>query len=223
MIEVNHDTQHVDLEDEFSLDEGSSKLFRLKLSPNALNLQKLNGGATANTQTFLIDDLFGCLCMKGKRHPSTCCLILYFFAVHKPISDGKIKMSRFEKTLFYAKFDDFQQNFQQMKRWYDAIHQAMYLRRRLPRKCERHSTVNENRWPYDIIFVVVVDIITTKREKPALVFVNPAGGAGKAYRLVMEYVVGVWSEAEFAHQIIITGEERQRNASRAMINGSSSL
>jgi hypothetical protein len=38
-----------------------------------------------------------------------------------------------------------------------------------------------------------------------LVFVNPAGGAGRAYRLVMEYVVSVWSEAEFNYQIIVTG------------------
>jgi hypothetical protein len=44
-----------------------------------------------------------------------------------------------------------------------------------------------------------------KRNKPTLVFVNPAGGAGKAYRLVMEHVVSVWSEAEFRHHIIITG------------------
>lgn len=45
----------------------------------------------------------------------------------------------------------------------------------------------------------------TKRHKPVLVFVNPAGGAGKAYRLVMEHAVGVWSEAEFQYHIVITG------------------
>jgi hypothetical protein len=50
-----------------------------------------------------------------------------------------------------------------------------------------------------------VDIVRTKRDKRVLVFVNPAGGSGKAYRLVMEYVVGVWSEAEFPFQIVITG------------------
>ena len=49
------------------------------------------------------------------------------------------------------------------------------------------------------------DIATTKRDKRALVFINPAGGAGKAYRLVMEHVVGVWSEAEFNYQIVVTG------------------
>jgi hypothetical protein len=54
----------------------------------------------------------------------------------------------------------------------------------------------------------LVDIATTRRDKPALVFVNPAGGAGKAYRFVMQYVVGVWSEAEFNHQIIVTGFKR---------------
>ena len=46
----------------------------------------------------------------------------------------------------------------------------------------------------------------TKRDKRALVFVNPAGGAGKAYRLVMEHVIGVWSESEFNHHIVITGK-----------------
>jgi hypothetical protein len=51
----------------------------------------------------------------------------------------------------------------------------------------------------------LVDIVKTKRDKRALIFVNPAGGAGKAYRLVMEYCTGVWSEAEFNYQIIVTG------------------
>jgi len=51
----------------------------------------------------------------------------------------------------------------------------------------------------------LVDIVRTKRDKSVLVFVNPAGGAGKAQRLVREYVVGVWSEAEFNYQIIVTG------------------
>jgi hypothetical protein len=45
----------------------------------------------------------------------------------------------------------------------------------------------------------------TKGDKRVLVFVNPAGGAGKAQRLVMEHVVGVWSEAEFSYHMIITG------------------
>jgi hypothetical protein len=57
-------------------------------------------------------------------------------------------------------------------------------------------------------FINLVDIIRTKRDKRVLVFVNPAGGAGKAYRFVMQYVVGVWSEAEFNHQIIVTGFKR---------------
>ena len=52
---------------------------------------------------------------------------------------------------------------------------------------------------------IVADIVMAKRHKPVLVFVNPAGGAGKAYRLVMEHAVGVWSEAEFQYHIIITG------------------
>ena len=52
---------------------------------------------------------------------------------------------------------------------------------------------------------MIADIVVSKRDKRALVFVNPAAGAGKAYRLVMEYVVGVWSEAEFSYHLIITG------------------
>jgi hypothetical protein len=59
--------------------------------------------------------------------------------------------------------------------------------------------------PFKHSLCTTVDIVTTKRDKPVLVFVNPAGGAGKAYRLVMEYVVAVWSEAEFQHHIMITG------------------
>ncbi len=58
-----------------------------------------------------------------------------------------------------------------------------------------------------------MDIVQTKRDKRALLFVNPAGGSGKAYRLVMQHVVGVWSEAEFDHQIIVTGRDK-KNISR---------
>lgn len=63
----------------------------------------------------------------------------------------------------------------------------------------------------NIHLINLVDIISTKRDKRALVFINPAGGAGKAYRLVMEHVVGVWSEAEFNYQIIVTGLKNSSN------------
>jgi sphingosine kinase len=62
-----------------------------------------------------------------------------------------------------------------------------------------------------------VNIIRTKRNTRTLVFVNPAGGSGKAYRLVMEYVVAVWSEAEFPHQIIITGSCRYCQSDQFML------
>jgi hypothetical protein len=65
------------------------------------------------------------------------------------------------------------------------------------------------------LFINLVDIISTKRDKRALVFVNPAGGAGKAYRFVMEYVVAVWSEAEFKYQIIVTGSKELISASKS--------
>jgi hypothetical protein len=67
------------------------------------------------------------------------------------------------------------------------------------------SLVLEDFFEKEFILSILVDIVTTKRDKRVLVFVNPAGGAGKAYRLVMEYVVGVWSEAEFNYQIVVTG------------------
>ena len=54
-----------------------------------------------------------------------------------------------------------------------------------------------------------MDIVQTKRDKRALVFVNPAGGAGKAQRMVRQHAVGIWSEAEFKHQIIVTGRKRK--------------
>ena len=59
----------------------------------------------------------------------------------------------------------------------------------------------------EIVFfrMILEEIVQTKRDKRALVFVNPAGGAGNAYRMVMQHVVGVWSEAEFSHQIVVTG------------------
>jgi hypothetical protein len=59
------------------------------------------------------------------------------------------------------------------------------------------------------LFITLVDIVQTKRDKRTVVFVNPASGAGKAQRMVMQHVVGVWSEAEFNHQIIVTGTEKK--------------
>mgnify|MGYP002378370205 CR=1 FL=1 len=51
------------------------------------------------------------------------------------------------------------------------------------------------------------DIVENQLDKRVLIFVNPAGGAGKAQRLVMQHVVGVWSEAEFNHHIVVTGSK----------------
>lgn len=58
----------------------------------------------------------------------------------------------------------------------------------------------------------------TKRDKRALVFVNPAGGAGKAHRLVMQHCVGVWSEAQFEHNIIVTGRWKHISSERLLVN-----
>ena len=51
----------------------------------------------------------------------------------------------------------------------------------------------------------IVEDLLIRGDQRLLVFVNPAGGAGKAQRLVMEHVVGVWSEAELTYHMIITG------------------
>jgi hypothetical protein len=56
----------------------------------------------------------------------------------------------------------------------------------------------------------LADIVMTKHDKRALVFVNPAGGSGKAYNLVMEYVVGVWGESEFKYHMVVTGWKRNK-------------
>lgn len=59
---------------------------------------------------------------------------------------------------------------------------------------------------FSMIFVCIsVDFSDETRLKPVLLLVNPAGGAGKAERLVSENVVGVWREANFPYQIILTG------------------
>ncbi|CAF5014405.1 unnamed protein product, partial [Rotaria socialis] len=93
----------------------------------------------------------------------------------------KSNLQRSQLLLTYAKFNDFESNFGAVTRWHQSLKRAIYLKQNLP-----------------------LDIVTTKRDKRALVFINPAGGAGKAYRLVMEYVVGVWSEAEFTYHMIVT-------------------
>lgn len=57
----------------------------------------------------------------------------------------------------------------------------------------------------DFTFIFSVDLVTERRDKRVLVLINPASGAGKAQRLVMEHAIGVWSEAELSYQIVLTG------------------
>ncbi|CAF3529440.1 unnamed protein product [Adineta steineri] len=187
-------SKSIDLEDIFFLHGHSSKQYLVKLSPIALSIslqpdnnnESQSASNNTNTKIISIDDIYGCLCMKSPEDSIKCHLTLYIYALRKPKGfsasfSKKESLQRFQQILTYAKFQDFESNLTAVTQWHRNITYAVYLRRSLPQ-----------------------DIVMTKRDKRALVFVNPAGGAGKAYRLVMEYVVGVWSESEFSYQMIIT-------------------
>ncbi|CAF4736539.1 unnamed protein product, partial [Rotaria sp. Silwood2] len=139
-----------------------------------------------NTRIIPIDDIYGCLCMKSTKNSNQCYLTFYLYILKRShtfsgIVSKKRDFHRTQHTFIYGKYNDYETNYAEIIRWHNNVTYAIYLRRNLP-----------------------FDIMTTKRDKRALVFVNPAGGAGKAYRLVMEYAVGIWSEAEFNYQIIVT-------------------
>ncbi|CAM4925194.1 unnamed protein product [Rotaria socialis] len=182
-----------DMQDTFSLRDQSSKQYTVKLTTAALVIQlqtddnrEQSRTIKNNTQVIPIEDIYGCLCMKDNRNSIRCHLNLYLYSLQKasgatlPFSK-KSNLQRSQLLLTYAKFNDFESNFGVVTRWHQSLKRAIYLKQNLP-----------------------LDIVTTKRDKRALVFINPAGGAGKAYRLVMEYVVGVWSEAEFTYHMIVT-------------------
>ncbi|UJR26738.1 hypothetical protein I4U23_008053 [Adineta vaga] len=173
------------LEDIFFLDSHSSKQYLVKLSSTVISIIPQNNDHN-RTRLISIDDIYGCLYMKARRNAIQCHLVLYLYALQRtklcntPVTKNET-LRRSQQVLTYAKFHDFETNLSEIIRWHRLITSAIYFRRNLP-----------------------PDIVMTKRDKRVLVFVNPAGGAGKAYRLVMEHAIGVWSEAELNHQIIVT-------------------
>ncbi|CAF1131889.1 unnamed protein product [Rotaria sordida] len=186
------ESRSIDIQDTFFLQDQSSKPYIVKFSTTMLSISLPNNDNQErsvldnNTQLISIDDIYGCLCMKDNKDPIKCHLNIYLYSLRKPKGiigtfSKKLTLQRSQLLLTYAKLNDYESNLAVVTRWHYYIANAIYLRRNLP-----------------------LDIVTTKRDKRALVFVNPAGGAGKAYRLVMEYVIGVWSEAEFTYHIIIT-------------------
>ena len=200
----------IDLEDTFFLHHHPTKSFRLKLSSSVLSIQSIHSNNSTTNEIIPIDDLYGCLSMKVHRNVNQCHLVLYLYALKRSkrlngTLSNKGHLERSERIFTYGTFDDFQSNFTEVTRWHRAITQAMYLRRHLP--CKEYFLFFDH-YSHVYHLFIVVDIVTTKRDKPVLVFVNPAGGAGKAHRLVMEYVVGVWAQAEFSHHIIVTGRRK---------------
>ncbi|CAF3580099.1 unnamed protein product [Adineta steineri] len=190
---TQEDSNIINLEDTFFLYGHSSKYkYLLKLSPTTLTITTVSNENESrslplnNVKIIPIDDIYGCLCMKPLINSKQCYLTFYQYVLRPPqgfsgIFSKKPLLHRSQHIFSYGKYNDYDTNHAEVIRWHRHIAHAIYLRRYLP-----------------------LDIVLTKRDKRALVFVNPAGGAGKAYRLVMENVVGVWSEAEFSYQIVIT-------------------
>jgi hypothetical protein len=131
-----------DLEDIFLL---HNKQYLVKLTPTILSisLQNNDNGDQAvlnnNIQLIPIDDIYGCLCMKARQNSIQCHLNLYIYALRKgkrlcrPFTK-KEGLHRSQRTLTYAKFNDFESNFAEVTRWHRGITYAIYCRRNLPCK-----------------------------------------------------------------------------------------
>ncbi|CAF0958943.1 unnamed protein product [Rotaria sordida] len=190
---AQEELKSIDLEDIFFHYRHSSQQYILKLSLTNLSIvtkqdenKNKSSSSVNNTQIIPIDDIYGCLCMKSMKNSNQCCLTFYLYILKRShtlsgIVSKKYDFHRIQHTFMYGKYNDYETNYAEIMRWHRHVTYAIYLRRNLP-----------------------FDIMTIKRDKRALVFVNPAGGAGKAYRLVMEHVAGIWSEAEFNYHIVIT-------------------
>ncbi|CAF4320792.1 unnamed protein product [Rotaria socialis] len=189
---AQEESKSIDLEDTFFHYRQTSKQYVLKLSSASLSIiQKYDDNqdrvsSMNNTRVIPIDDIYGCLCMKSSKTSNECYLTLYLYIFKRSniisgIFSKTPELNRTPLTYGYGKYSDYERNFAEIIRWHRSVSQAIYLRRNLP-----------------------LDIMIKNRDKRALILVNPAGGAGKAYRLVMEYVVGVWSEAEFKYHIVLT-------------------
>jgi len=183
------DLEMIELEDRFYLQGQSSKPNLVKFSSTQLSIFSIinqNNNEiilTDHVQIIPIDDIYGCLCMRADHNPVQCYLNLYIYTLKKATKTWgkKDHLHRTNRVLVYGKFDTYERNLEEVTKWHRLITRAIYSRRNLP-----------------------LDLVTSKRDKRVLVFINPASGAGKAQRLVMEHVVGVWSEAEFSYQIILT-------------------
>lgn len=202
----------LELEDDFNIHGNSSKIFRLKLCSTCLTIEQVSSN---NRSTISIDDLYGCLAMKSKENAIKCYLVLYLYVFKatnalSTTSPRRGSFHRREKVFTYRKFNDFAQNLAEMTRWTRLLKTFSFLRRQLPGKL-RHLLCN---WlSFNFTYVLLVEIRSKNSEKPALVLVNPAGGAGKAQRLILEHAAGIWSQAEFSHQVILTGKKTNVNES----------
>ncbi|CAF0917521.1 unnamed protein product [Didymodactylos carnosus] len=134
-----------------------------------------------STITISTDDIYGCLCMRSnKQNSQVCHITFYLYSLIEKTFRKKIQYHRSSKTYTYQKYNNFDQNYAEMMEWHRLITQIINLKRNLPSD------------------------LVSKRDKRLLVFINPAGGSGKAYKLFMEGVVGVFSEAELPYHVIIT-------------------
>ena len=141
------ESRSFDLEDTFFLHGHSSKQCILKLSLNILSIDLQNNDIenqstlhNNSVQLVPIDDIYGCLCMKGNKNPIQCHLNLYLYTLRnvKSISGifaKKEYLHRSQQIFTYTKFNNLNNNFAEVTRWHRSITYAVYLRRNIPRKC----------------------------------------------------------------------------------------
>ena len=134
-----------EMEDSFYLYGPPLKRCNVKLSLGVLSISLQDDDSPDQSpvenkiQLIAIDDIYGCLCMKDKKDSIRCHLIMYLYSLRalKGISgvfSTKGRLHRSQTTLTYAKFADFKNNFDTVTRWYHCIKNAIYTRRKLPRK-----------------------------------------------------------------------------------------
>lgn len=194
------DNNSIDLEDTFCAYGHPTNPYLLKLS--SANLSIIPKSKPNAAEIIPIDDIYGCLCMKSSPNTLPCHLTIYLYSSNrsKGASSKKSHLRRTQRIFTYSTYNEYEKNYAEIIRWHRYIKYAIYLKRNLPRKSQVFFFYRNL-----FIFSSLEDIVDNQRDKRALVFVNPAGGAGKAQRLVMQHVVGVWSEAEFDHHIVMTG------------------
>lgn len=135
------DLTTIDLEDKFHLHGHSSKPYLVKLSSTQLTIFSITNHnnneiiLTDHIQIIPIDDIYGCLCMKADHNPIQCYLSLYIYTLRKTKTwIKKDHLHRTQRVLVYSKFDNYEQNFEEVTRWHRLITNAIYLKRNLPCK-----------------------------------------------------------------------------------------